>query len=189
MNKRCHKKIYLIFGVLLFNGFLYSQTQPIIDKESIIIWSEFQPLTWKDFRSNNLTLKEDLAISYVGMMFIPIKESKTNYKYEVLSIFNRDKSKSNVMNRKVLNHEQFHFHIVEIHARKVRRQIELNKNDKKLKLKDYEAVFDRYEKELIVFQKKYDKETKHGTRNLYQKKWEEKILLELKLLKLYKINN
>ncbi len=82
---------------------------------------------------------------------------------------------------KILNHEQRHFDISEIYARKFKRKaIELCKKTTNIDSL-LPQLFDHYHKKLRETQYKYDFETEHGMNKEMQKVWNGAIDEEIKL--------
>jgi len=91
--------------------------------------------------------------------------------------------KEDWINDEVLAHEQKHFDIVELYARRFRKQISgmvfLGLKDAEKKV---EAVYQIVNKEMDVYQDKYDDETDGSMNGEGQRKWNRKIESEIKLL-------
>jgi hypothetical protein len=154
-----------------------------------IEWSSNRKLVWEDFKGIPDTLNFPVfnAVTYSS---IDIKSSLHNNKsITVRALF--DSSKSWVLSAgktdSTLTHDQIHFDITELYARKVRKALNmmnlklLNDEEKKKKLMEIKAQYENY-------QKKYDRETQHGKNKETQKKWEAIIKLELAKYDLYKSN-
>ncbi|MBW2962857.1 DUF922 domain-containing protein [Mesonia aestuariivivens] len=79
------------------------------------------------------------------------------------------------MNR-LLTHEQLHFDISELYARKMRKILSefhpKTLNEAKLQLK---RIHHKVERERIYFQNTYDKETQHGTLTKQQQRWQKRV--------------
>lgn len=84
-----------------------------------------------------------------------------------------------------LEHEQLHFDIAELYARKIRKAID-NLRKKKLKnYSSYEPVINRLLDEREAMDVQYDKETFHSMNIEKQKEWCKKIAKDLDKLKKY----
>ena len=157
-----------------------------------IEWSENIQLTWEDFkgRPNNSQwygALSKLAISY--RFNIPAKD---NAQVEIKTVFYPEESwvKPKEKTGSLLSHENLHFDIAELYARKIRKEIKkyfdrTNKSDvqklNKKFSKIYNKTYDDYEK----YQQLYDKETAYSTNKKEQDRWEGKIEKELVELKEY----
>jgi len=74
----------------------------------------------------------------------------------------------------VLSHEQLHFDITELFARKFRERLKTVKNDTDIK-KKVRKIFAEINRELNTFQNKYDRETNYSRNIPEQLLWNEKI--------------
>jgi hypothetical protein len=85
-------------------------------------------------------------------------------------------------NRELLQHEQLHFDMAELAARKIRRRIEEAKNS--CTADGEQAVLNRFVGEVTrdyrQEQIRYDQETKHGTFLFGQGKWESRVETDLR---------
>jgi len=151
-----------------------------------ILWSEGRKLNWDDFKSNVYPNKDYLSASTVTIdVNCYCDKGKYNWKAEALF----SKSMSWVKNGKstdyVLQHEQNHFNLTEVYARRIRKECVLYSNPcanlEKLK-SIIDGLKEKYDKEQL----RYDLETKHGGNKTAQKKWEEDIKKQLKELDAYK---
>ena len=157
-------------------------------EEEKIPWSEDYQLTWADFKSLSAhgggfvaSTSSGIAYSYSfgydgskGKMASIVKVS-CNFYPERSWYSKKDASDY------ILKHEQTHFDISEIYARKLRKEIaKTNFSDNMSE--ELEVLFYKFEDERAAFQKQFDKETDHS--KLYDKEieWELHIL---KLLKDY----
>ena len=84
---------------------------------------------------------------------------------------------------------QLHFDIAELFARKMRKEIALVRlKNKVVKENDYRRIHKFLFKQYLIFQNKYDLETKYSKKVDIQKEWVDKIAMELQLLKNYQLN-
>lgn len=153
-----------------------------------IFWRPDIKLHWVDFRS-----KPDKASSFVAYSstFITLKYSikfkggKVIPDFNVSCGFNCKKSwarkdKPDLLTQELLEHEQLHFDIAELTARKL---IKTLKNQSYTKA-NYEYKIEGIRNNIINegddLQNRYDKETGHGTNSKEQLAWKNRIELELK---------
>ena len=78
----------------------------------------------------------------------------------------------------ILKHEQLHFDIAEVFARKLREKIK-NHNKEFFDLESYNKEIDLIYQRYFLYQERYDRETKHSLNIDKQNEWEEKINLNL----------
>lgn len=161
-------------------------TQPAGDNErDLLSWNEFYKLQWHDFEG----LPGENSIGDAGAV-VQIKAKpflvKKEIKYDVVAIFNRRKSWARDQSPSLLAHEQLHFDIAELYARKIRKKIkELNRrgvND----IKTYNAAIHALLLESNHADEQYDLETLHGGMSGRQAAWLEKVKTELASLQAYK---
>jgi len=152
-----------------------------------IVWDNSYHLSWNDFKGvPNFEYRSDALTSssiYFGYRF----DGHRTYEVEVYSSFFRDKSwvKEGSPNRALLEHEQRHFDLTEIYARKLRKElIEYAYNGKSLE-RNYDRIFDKYFRLLEKEQAEYDHDTHHSLDRNSQRKWDNRIAKELRELEEY----
>jgi hypothetical protein len=153
-------------------------------------WSEKKKLRWEDFQGvpdNNLPF---VASTQSGLYFtysIRTEGNKTTLETEVVAYFFPEGSwfKRGKVNPHILQHEQGHFDITEIHARKFRKALEQYRPGKNIK-EDLQKIYQRIETERDQMQKAYDRETNHSKNVEKEKQWQQKIAVELSKLKRWK---
>jgi len=113
------------------------------------------------------------------------KTNKVQLKFtEVYSIFYKSTSwvKPKEKTDEVLSHEQGHFDIAEIAARKIRKQLVNQKFKKRTAMKKFKRIIYSVSNEMTKMQELYDRETDFHRNKEQQKNWDEKIKNELKEL-------
>lgn len=177
-------KSYILF-LTLISCFIYSQNESVNDS---VFWSEDAKLKWSDFKGavpfGDLGIKKaasSLEIVAEGVEFyldsIPV--------FKIEAIFIKTESWTILKTEDLLKHEQGHFDITEIYARKLRKiYCELNKK-KVADFNIYGQAFEKINSELHETHKFYDKEVYFIPEN--QIKWSEKISNELTELEEYKL--
>lgn len=180
--------LYLLFQPLILLVLSWSSGPEIPDRSHVIVWDESRLLAYEDFKSDNGPRGTEAALAVVGIEY---SASMTSKKYEVsiVTMFDTRKSwfsRDMFGNNNILKHEQGHFDLAEIHARKLRKSI----SESNFRNKD---VFDRVSvmykdanRKLHLDQLRYDRETHHSVNSDEQKEWDEKIAYELKSLEKYK---
>lgn len=154
--------------------FLFFQNQ-----NNIIRWNKDRKLSWEDFKGTTKNWSA-AAVTYCGIDIKPIKTSIWTGKMtvKVIAYFNTDSSlyfKERV-DSNVLRHEQFHFNIAELYARKMRQEL----SQKKLvTMKTVQEVFKRLYQEYIDFQNRYERITGLGAYLTGQMRMENEISSEL----------
>ncbi|TXG35634.1 DUF922 domain-containing protein [Seonamhaeicola maritimus] len=161
--------------------------------EPVIAWNDTYKLTWSDFKGEPDIYSSAVATTASGITFgFSIKQTNgraVSFKTNVNAHFYPKKSwyKPDRANIHVLNHEQLHFNITELFARKFRYRISKIVISKSLK-EELQNLHKTINKELAMMQDKYDDETNHSRSIEFQSKWEGYIKLELKKYSKYKSN-
>lgn len=171
-----------VLGGLLF--LLFSFTAAAQLPENRHTWRE-QPLQWEDFQGtpesgNPFHANTSSGLSYSWSLKTSVAGQELNYKVE--SFFNPDLSwvKPGKESLHLLAHEQLHFDITELHARKLRAAMEefdvRKARDVKQTLK---ALYQRIDAEREKMQRSFDAETKHSQEKEMQQKWQDFVKAEL----------
>lgn len=164
------KPTIIVIILFICNSEIFSQSNKIC-------WDENRKLTWDDFT----VIRGESAPKFSALSFCGIKANlKLNL---VVSYLIKDKSwvilsKKSKLN--LLEHEKLHFDIVELFARKMRREFGISNED------DIEKIYDCNMLILDEFQDRYDSETNHGIIDSEQNCWIEYVKDELKKLDNYK---
>ena len=173
------KKLFL---VVLISYCLPSAAQS--HDEEIIKWNENRKLSWADYKGN-AKAGSDAAASTSTFLGIEFNFTRNGFDYKITCSFSKTKSWGLHKTDYILAHEQGHFDIAEIFARKLNKQMSeyvFNKNTFKDDLKkSYLLLSD----EKDAFQNKYDEETNHSINKDRQTEWLKKIDDLLKELKAY----
>ena len=162
-----------IFFFLLF---------PQSDSEKIL-WSENKKLTWEDFRGKSIPSASFVASTNTGINFqysYSLKNDEVTVEYSVASFFYPDKSwfQPGKVNQHILNHEQAHFDISELHARMLRKNLASKKFTKKVK-SEIEGIYKQIEQKRRAMQVNFDTETDHSRNEEKEIIWEKQIAKQL----------
>lgn len=168
-------KFYILPFLLLTFGIAQSQT--------LIIWSEEQPLTVDDFQGIPEPNSAYKASSEIGIS-LEVNGNNEHIEWNATCRFNKDESwKADTMDFELLKHEQLHFDICELNVRKLRQKlIALKSMPDKKELEDLMNWVNTLDNEM---QRKYDYETNHSIKRAKQYEWEEYVERELEKLKAY----
>lgn len=171
------KRIAYLFLLSLCFGFFN-----LTHAQSSIAWSKDYQLKWSDFQA-----EPDLEI---------IAYANTVYKIEILPTNVAVDAQNNIQNYQAITatafffknlswvykeddsllvHEQLHFDIAELHARKIRTEFEKLKKQKIANFNSYSAAYARVWEACLQMQRLYDQETNHGIIVEENKRWEKKI--------------
>lgn len=161
----------LLIGLIVGN----SHTEP-----SMIFWSEDRQLDWKDFQGQpDYNFDEVSALTSSGIIhFKGCEDGKIIYK--VQAYFEKKYSwvKPEALTDHHLRHEQLHFDITELYARKLRRALE--KRDFKCGQEDeFDKFVADYLRKWQKAQIEYDLYTHYSMRPAKQKEWGYRVAMEL----------
>lgn len=150
-----------------------------------ILWQTNRKLTWADFKAPPAKGHKASALTNASMQFYLQQEGNV-IKIDTRVFFRTDGSwvKPNAHQDNLLQHEQTHFDIHELFARKFRKYIdEVNKNLPPQKMVDKMAKrFKKIKKQSQNYQKKYDKQTNFSRNLPQQKTWTQSVNNQLKAL-------
>lgn len=159
--------------------------------DEVVSWDDNRKLTWKDFRGVPDESSDAVALTASGITFgFSVKTNNGNvegFTTSIASHFYPNKSwyfKEKV-DGTILKHEQLHFDITELYARKLREQVSKLKPNRNIK-KQLNSVHSLILQELNKEQNRYDEESEHSLNTIKQKKWEDYIARELQALVQFK---
>lgn len=154
-------------------------------------WNEDKPLVWSDFQANPNPNTDAAALTASGISFgfsIGKTGKKiTDFTADVECLFYPNESwyKPKDSNLHILKHEQFHFNITELHARKFRKLISELKPSANLQTQ-LNKLYKTISKASFEMQNQYDAETNHSINKPKQAEWELFVAKELKKLEAFK---
>lgn len=158
---------------------------PVLAQDTIY-WENSKPLDWKDFQGKpkRNAIGSAEAATGVALKFRYQEDAETaiwTYEYQVQSYFLTKKSWSKAQDRNsyLLAHEQNHFDISELYARKLKRELSKLTPSEKLG-EDAKEIYHRMQVLHASTQSKYDRETKHSLNINEELEWQEKIRDSLK---------
>lgn len=144
-----------------------------------LLWSASRPLSWSDFKGSPLktawaaaTTASGISYEYTG------REGKNGYELEftIAAYFYPEKSwyQPKLCDSVVLSHEQLHFDISELYARKMRQLVAKTRFTGNAR-EEVKAIYRQILGELAAFQSKYDHETNYSRDTGMQLAWNRKI--------------
>jgi hypothetical protein len=149
-----------------------------------IPWKSGYKLKWQDFRGVPGRGSDRVAITVSNIGYSLGYNSKS-FTVKVKCVFEKRKSWTTTLDSLVLIHEQGHFDISEIFARKLRKAFKEYKFNAKTVQADLKEIFTRINSERRLYNELYDIETNSSQNNTMQLKWNKKIADELNELKAY----
>jgi hypothetical protein len=144
------------------------------NEEEIIPWQGQRKLSWDDFLSSPQKQGEAVASTSTSLG-ISYQVKNGELTYTITCNFSKKKSWGILKTDYILAHEQAHFDITELHARKLYKELyhyEFNPDTFK---KEIAAIYERIVDEKEAMQEAYDKETDHSRRKKLQSDWLDRI--------------
>ncbi len=175
----------LVFWILLLLGMVNGSNEKSNTLSNEIYWSSTQPLQWADFQGKPRPWSVFVAQT-VSVIEQTYSCDGDQFTFDIKAKFNCSKSwtKTN-KHPEVLLHEQKHFDLTEIYARKMRKAYRQLNNPCQYSMEDLGKIYDEYFLELRHMQTLYDIETDHGLDEADQQIWNEKIAKQLMELDAY----
>ena len=157
-----------------------------LNAQSIIPWSETTKLKWSDFKA----LPNTDIIGYAQTSYkieiqpsdVAVDENNNIQNYESLRVVANFYSNHSWVFKKddyLLKHEQLHFDIAGLYARKIMLEFDKLKKNKIADFDSYMGIYKNLWTECRSVQKKYDKETNHGLLAEINNNWIEEIATQI----------
>ena len=180
------KKSVVVLLLLVLSAVFFSfyQTSNEDDK---IYWDAGKRLAWNDYKASpDYNDTSNSALTFYGISSV-IKTKKDTAAFQIKSMFDIQKSwvKPEDKTDTLLHHEQGHFDIAEVYARKLKKTVHDYTFKKATLGTDFNTIYKKNSEALNTQQGIYDEETDHGRIFAKQKEWNEKIQREIKELDLY----
>jgi hypothetical protein len=181
---------YVIFFIIAFNTTIIAQTR--FENDSILIWNSNRKLEWSDFKSENKIHEYEFAQAVLTPSINVYPNTFSDLELKKLIIvaqMNKNESWFKSKSDHILIHEQGHFDITEIFARKIRKELYKRINTAiGFSANDFLAIFNKLENEHWIFQDKYEFETQRGTHYNNQTSWNKRILAILNELEQFELD-
>ncbi len=168
-----------LLAVLLFVLVLASSAVNAQEEEGLP-WREEWRLTWEDFKGGVPMGAQAAATTASGISYSYQAEwqgrGDVQVVFDVKAHFYPTESwyRPSVCDDHILNHEQLHFDIAEIFARKLRQRLESKKYTRNIK-SEVKEIYQQTVRDLSKFQKQYDRETNFSRNRENQLLWNELI--------------
>lgn len=164
-----------IIAICLLLGFVLSAQE----KEEGIPWQSKQNLNWSDFKGK---IPKDAAaaattasgITYTYSANIWYHEVKVTMDITAFFYPNQSWYRPELVNDRVLQHEQLHFNITELYARKMRLTVERTSFTENVK-EEIQKIYKDTLKEMRDLQDRYDWETSFSRNADAQQRWNKRI--------------
>ncbi|MFS4494029.1 DUF922 domain-containing protein [Maribacter sp. 2308TA10-17] len=163
--------VFLVFGLMSF--------QPEQDYDTIP-WNADRRLTWKDFNGKAPLNARAAATTASGITYRFSTSGTSNsievdFKIDTFFYPNKSWYQPELCDEVILSHEQLHFDISELYARKMRKRLAAATFTHKNVKAKVKAIYRNINEELSEFQNQYDSETNFSRDREQQAIWNEKI--------------
>ncbi|MFI5154084.1 MAG: DUF922 domain-containing protein [Chitinophagales bacterium] len=157
---------YFLSGILTILLHLCHVNQ----NDNLIDWSTSRRLTWSDFQAEppKTPAAAALTSTTIKVDFGYFNETLT---YHIHCRFDKSSSWGRVKNDYVLSHEQGHFDIAEIFARKLNEALRKYRPESQNIPKDVNKIYQDMMKKYYERQDEYDKETNFSMDKKKQEEW------------------
>lgn len=146
----------------------------LTNEEESIPWRSEKKLSWEDFLCAPQKQGDAVASTSTSLgISYQVKDGVLNY--SITCHFSKKKSWGILKTDYILAHEQAHFDITELHARKLYEALYHYEFNPVTFKKDINIIYDRIVKEKEAMQEAYDGQTDHSRKRRVQYDWLEKI--------------
>lgn len=167
-------KFLRIYIVLFYCSIPTSIVQAQASNEELIEWDANKKLTWADYKGN-IDRNSDAAASTTTYLAIEYNIKNSSFRYTIQSRFSKTRSWGLHKTDYILSHEQGHFDLAEVFARKLHMKMSAYQFNAKTFEKDLKKIYQDVLDEKEETQNNYDKETRHSINKEKQAEWLKKI--------------
>lgn len=154
---------------------VWPQKQPA----HLIDWKADRKLSWSDFEAKPVQNTDNAALTSSNINF-QFGYGSSGFTYSISCRFDKSRSWVRVKNDHILAHEQGHFDIAELHARKLKKSLSTYKYKEQTVDADVNRLYEQVMKGHHEMQTEYDQQTDHSRKHDKQAEWQQKIAAELK---------
>jgi hypothetical protein len=147
-------------------------------KDDAIPWASRRPLTWADFRGRAPDQPGVVAAETAYTILHGVRCAGSTFEFRVVAAFRPRDSwvRQSILGApadaaRALRHEQTHFDLAEVHARRMRRYFAELIAPCRLSTGDLAASADRMDRDERAAQAQYDADTDHGRDAAQQARW------------------
>ena len=168
--------IALLFPLSFSNG----------NKDEVIVWNSHAKISWSDFKGKPKQHEQHIAMSKCGISMeqssYALPYGKPVFAFYAYFVPDGSWYIADKVSNETLAHEQLHFDIAELFARKLRERFYRHEYSPEKAKKVFDETYKAYHK----MQQLYDAETHHGRFQDNQSRWRRKIGLQLEKLNSFK---
>jgi hypothetical protein len=176
--------IFLLISALMQLVPLPAPSQMDPGEEELLAWSAARKLVWDDFKGTP-DARSGAAASTATKLGFDYSVSKNEFAFSITLHFSKTRSWAREKNDHILRHEQGHFDIAEIFARKLYKKMKSYRFHKNTYRHDVNKIYDDILKDKDSMQQQYDEETDFSRNKEKQAEWLKKIASMLEELKAY----
>ena len=156
----------------------------VIQTNNLIPWSASRKLTWSDFKGTPDPHSSNAALTSSNIN-IEFGYDDKGFQYAIKCNFDKNRSWVRIRNNDVLVHEQGHFDIAEIYARKLNKLMKAYRFNAKTAGTDVNGLYENAMKQHRQIQIQYDNDTDYSRNKQKQEEWLKKIADDLKDLEAF----
>jgi hypothetical protein len=153
---------------------VFSDSSAKAESAEMIPWQTDKRLAWDDFLCQP-RIGTDAVASTSTSLGIAYQLEDGELKYHITCYFNKEKSWGLMKTDYILAHEQGHFDITEIFARRLNEALQNYQFNRKTFKKDIGQIYQSIVSQKEEYQKTYDAETDHSRSRKIQYDWLERI--------------
>jgi predicted secreted Zn-dependent protease len=154
-------------------------------QKDLIEWSGERKLTWVDFKGKVPVNAANAALTNTAIN-VEFGFSNKGMTFSIRCRFDKTKSWVRIKTDLVLAHEQGHFDIAELHARKLNKALQEYKYNSKTVNDDVNRIYEGIMQDHHAYQSEYDQQTDFSRKVEKQTEWMGKVAVELDRLDAYK---
>jgi hypothetical protein len=144
------------------------------ENEELVPWSVRRVVGWQDFQSAPVRGTEAVASTSTSLgLSYQLKDGELSY--EISCNFSKIKSWGLLKTEYILAHEQGHFDITEICARRLYQELSAYTFNKRTYKQDLTRIYNTVVNEKERMQEVYDHETDHSRNKGIQSEWQDRI--------------
>lgn len=147
-------------------------------------WNAARKLSWEDFKASPDPGSGNAALTNTSIN-IEFGYDDAQLQYSIRCTFDKNRSWVRIRNNEVLAHEQGHFDIAEIYARRLNKAMKAYRFNARTVSRDVNSIYNNLMALHRQIQNEYDKETDFSRNKSKQEEWLKKIRQQLQDLAAY----
>jgi hypothetical protein len=154
------------------------------EQANLVEWNVSRKLTWEDFKAAPDPASSNAALTSSSIN-VEFGYDDQELQFTIKCRFDKTKSWVRVRNAEILAHEQGHFDMAELHARKLNKALKGYHFNGKTVSEDINRIYDSVMTLHHTAQSEYDKETDFSRSKEKQAIWQKKIADDILQLKAF----